>query len=417
MAPGSQQDGAATDRLRDIRVVTDATLGHLDVDDLLVELLDRARDILDADTAAILLLEEGSEELEARAARGIEEEVRQGVRVPLRRGFAGRIAAEKRPVALDRIDHTTVSNPILWQKGIRAMLGVPLLSGGKVLGVLHVGRLNQRPFTGQDAEVLELVAERVAGATQARHAEVERAAADTLQRSLLPAALPVIRGIEFAARYVPAERLGVGGDWYDVFTLPSGELWVVTGDVAGHGLRAAAVMGRLRTTIRSFAFRGLRPDEVLALTDESLGHFDPDEMATAVCAASKPPFDEIRLSTAGHLPPVVAGPGRRAALVDLDADPPLGPNALAERRTTTIGLPPGTLLVFYTDGLVERRDSSVDSRLSHLCAAVTADEPLAVCHTVMGLLVGAGEAEDDIAMLAMRRSTEPEDTNCPTHEP
>ena len=406
---GTQYDDAATDRLRDIRSITDVTLGHLEVDDLLVELLDRVRDILVADTAAILLLDEGSEELEARAARGIEEEVRQGVRVPLRRGFAGRIAAEKRPVALDRVDHTTVSNPLLWGKGIRAMLGVPLLSGGQVRGVLHVGRLGGQEFTRQDAEVLEIVAERVAGAIQSRQAEVERAAADVLQRSLLPPALPAVDGLGLAARYVPAERLGVGGDWYDVFTVPSGELWVVTGDVAGHGLAAAAVMGRIRTAIRSYALAGHQPDEVLTLTDRNLAHFDPDKMATVVCGASKPPFDEVRLSRAGHLPPVLAQPGRPAALVELEAALPLGVQPETSRRSSTIRLPLGTILFFYTDGLVERRDDSLDVRLKQLCAAVSADEPLAVCHRVMGLLVGAHEAEDDIAVLAMRRSTEPED--------
>lgn len=402
------QYDAATDRLRDIRSITDVTLGQLEVDDLLVELLDRVRDILVADTAAILLLDEGSEELEARAARGIEEEVRQGVRVPLRKGFAGRIAAEKRPVALDRVDHTTVSNPILWGKGIHAMLGVPLLSGGQVLGVLHVGRLDGQDFTRQDSEVLEIVAERVAGAIQSRQAQVERAAADVLQRSLLPSALPAVDGLELAARYVPAERLGVGGDWYDVFTVPSGDLWVVTGDVAGHGLAAAAVMGRIRTAIRSYALAGHQPDEVLALADRNLAHFDPDKMATVVCAASKPPFDEVRLSRAGHLPPVLARPAGPAALVELEAGLPLGVDPETSRRSTTIRLSPGTMLFFYTDGLVERRDDSLDVRLKQLCAAVSAHEPLAVCHRVMGLLVGAHEADDDIAVLAMRRSTGPE---------
>jgi hypothetical protein len=326
----------------------------------------------------------------------------------LRKGFAGRIAAEKRPVALDRVDHTTVSNPILWGKGIHAMLGVPLLSGGQVLGVLHVGRLGGQDFTRQDAEVLEIVADRVAGAIQSRQAQVERAAADVLQRSLLPSALPAVDGLQLAARYVPAERLGVGGDWYDVFTVPSGDLWVVTGDVAGHGLAAAAVMGRIRTAIRSYALAGHQPDEVLALTDRNLAHFDPDKMATVVCAASKPPFDEVRLSRAGHLPPVLARPASPAALVELEAGLPLGVEPGTSRRSTTIRLEPGTMLFFYTDGLVERRDDSLDVRLKQLCAAVSAHEPLAVCHRVMGLLVGAHEADDDIAVLAMRRSIEPE---------
>ena len=120
------------------------------------------RDILDADTAAVLLLDEASGELVARAARGIEEEVREGVRVPLGAGFAGRIAATKGPIQLTRVDSTTVANPILWEKGIKVMLGVPLLSGQRLLGVLHVGRLDDRPFSDEDLGPLRVVADRVA---------------------------------------------------------------------------------------------------------------------------------------------------------------------------------------------------------------------------------------------------------------
>ena len=152
----------AEDRLRSIQLLTDVALTQLDVEAFLVELLDRVRDTVQADTAAVLLLEPGGQELAARAARGIEEEVYQDVRIPLRTGFAGRIAAERGPVLLDRVDDTTVANPILWERGIRAMLGVPLLVGDRLIGVLHVGRLSERPFTTDDVELLQLVAERVA---------------------------------------------------------------------------------------------------------------------------------------------------------------------------------------------------------------------------------------------------------------
>ena len=226
-------------QLANLQALTDTALNTLDVDDLLGELLSRVREILDADTAAVLLLDEGSGQLVATAARGIEEEVREGVRVPLGSGFAGRVAATRGPIRLDRVDPTTVSNPILWEKGIQVMLGVPLLSAKSVLGVLHVGRLDDRPFNDHDVELLQVVADRVAGATQARMSAIERAAAGLLERSLLPERLPTCPGLELAARYVPAEGEAIGGDWYDVFTLPSGQLWIVVGDVAGHGIRAS----------------------------------------------------------------------------------------------------------------------------------------------------------------------------------
>ena len=184
MADGETAPG---DRLRRLEVVTDAGLAQLDVDELLDELLERARDLLAVDTAAVLLLNSSAQYLVATAARGIEEEVRQGVRIPLGKGFAGRIAAEKRAVFLERVDHTNVLNPILRDKGIRSLLGVPLLVGGTVLGVLHVGTLSPRQFSADDTALLQLVADRIALAVHARTTQVERTAAAALQRSLLPA--------------------------------------------------------------------------------------------------------------------------------------------------------------------------------------------------------------------------------------
>jgi hypothetical protein len=165
------------------------------------------------------------------------------VRISVGRGFAGRIAAEHRPVILDRVDHTTVLNPILWAKGIQSMVGVPMVAGGRVTGVLHVGSLTPRRFTADDVELLQLAA--------------DRAAVAALQRSLVPSALPAVAGAELAARYIPGS-----GDWYDVFTLPSGELCVTVGDVAGSGLPAAVVMGRMRSSLRSYALETTDPAEV-----------------------------------------------------------------------------------------------------------------------------------------------------------
>jgi len=150
------------ERLRRLQALTDAALGHLELEELLNALLDRAREMLNADTCAILLLDEENQELVARAARGIEEEVEQGVRIPLGRGFAGRVAADGRPVVLDDVDHADVMNPILRQKGIKSLLGVPLLVKGQVVGVLHVGTLVPRKFTVDDIDLLQLAGDRAA---------------------------------------------------------------------------------------------------------------------------------------------------------------------------------------------------------------------------------------------------------------
>jgi len=401
--------GEATDigllRSGQIQALTDPELLRLDLDDLLVELLDRVRHIIDADTAALLLLDEGAGQLVARAARGIEEELYQDVRIPLRQGFAGRIAAERRPVLLDRIDRTTVANPILWEKGIRSLLGVPLLSGGAVLGVLHVGRLRDQAFNSDDTELMEMVAERITGALQARLLAAERAAASVLERTLVPGALRPIPGFEVATRYVTATHgRGAGGDWYDAFRLPSGELWLTAGDVAGHGLAAAAVMARLRATMRAYAFDGAPPHEALRLTDRAIQYFEPDVMATAVCVSILPASEQMWVSSAGHPPPVVAIPGGPPRLLTIESGPPLGAVANLPRAATVVRFPADATLVLYTDGLVERRGEALDSGLDRLCEALTFEHPEVVCRTVMFRLIGDKVPDDDVALMVVRRT-------------
>jgi putative methionine-R-sulfoxide reductase with GAF domain len=403
--PGEQGNMLAVetdDQLRRIESVTDAALAHLDVQDLLVELLDRVRELLRVDTAAVLLLD-SSWQLVATAARGLEAEVRQGVRIPMGKGFAGRIAAEKRPVIIEQVNHTNVLNPVLREQGIVSLLGVPLLISGTVIGVLHVGTLVPRRFIDDEIRLLQIVADRVAFATQSRRAEVERTAAAVLQRNLLQARLPVVQGLELAARYVPAENGGVSGDWYDVFALPSGCLCLVIGDVVGRGLGAADLTGRLRCALRAYALLGGDPSELLGRLDQHVQHFDPEMMATVLLAMLEPSFERLHLCSAGHLPPVLALPDHRAALLDVPSNHPVGVTGQPRRRTTTISLPPGALLCFYTDGLVERRDSSLSAGLVRLCKSVVAGPVDSVCSTVMARLVSGDPLGDDVALLAVRR--------------
>jgi signal transduction histidine kinase len=183
----------AENRLRHLQAVTDVALAHLSLDALLDELLLRIREALRADTAAILLLEETGRELVARAAKGIEEEVERGVRIPLGKGFAGRIAADRRPVILDDVDHADILNPILRQKGIKSMLGVPLVIQGRVLGVLHVGTLTPRTFTDDDVELLEVVAQRAAVAIDRSLAHEQVVRLTHLQRDFIALAAHELR--------------------------------------------------------------------------------------------------------------------------------------------------------------------------------------------------------------------------------
>jgi len=402
------------DRLRDIQSITDAGMSRLDDRDFLAELLVRAKDILQADTAAVLVLDVRSGQLIATAAAGLEEEVSQGVRIPVGRGFAGRIAAERRPVILHHVDHTTVLNPILWEKGIRSMMGVPMVAGGQVIGVLHVGSLTPREFTSQDSELLQLAADRAATAVQSMTSRADRVAATALQRSLVPPALPVIAGAELAARYVPGSGV-VGGDWYDVFTLPTGELGVVMGDVAGSGLAAAVIMGRMRSALRAYALETRDPAEVLYKLDRKMQHFEPDAMATVLYAVTDLTLDQMHITLAGHFPPIVARPGMAAELADIAAGLMIGVAPGAQRQVTTLKVSPGTLLCFYTDGLVERPGQPVDEGLTRLCQAVAAAPPEAACAKVMGSVVGREAARDDIALLMFRRESA-SDGLCPLGE-
>jgi phosphoserine phosphatase RsbU/P len=392
----------AEDRLRDIQSITDAALSRLDDHEFLAELLDRTRKVLGADTAAVLLVDYAAGQLVATAAAGLEEEVSQGVRLPIGLGFAGRIAAHHKPVVLDRVDDSTVLNPLLKARGIRALAGVPLVTGGKVIGVLHVGSLTQRTFSDEDVELLQLAGDRAAAALQSLSASSDRIAAAALQRSLLPSALPAVPGTELAARFVPGSGV-VGGDWYDVFTLPSGELCVVVGDVAGSGLAAAVIMGRIRSALRAYALETRNPAEVLARLDNKMQHFEPGALATVLYAVFDDDLAHVTISLAGHPAPCLAIPGQPTRMADVPTGLMIGVDREIIRPSTRIAVPPGTLMCFFTDGLVERRGEPLDAGLARLGQAVTPDVPDAACAAVMRAMVGTQAARDDIALLIFRR--------------
>ena len=205
-----------------------------------------------------------------------------------------------------------------------------------------------------------------------------------------------------AARYIPGSG-AVGGDWYDVFTLPAGELCVVVGDVAGSGLAAAVIMGRMRSALRAYALETADPAEVLGRLDRKMQHFEPDALATVLYAVIEPALDQMHVCLAGHFPPVIARPGQPAELADVPTGLLIGVAARAPRPVTTVPIPPGALLCFYTDGLVERRGELIDEGLDRLCQAVTAQPPETACAAVMSALVGNEPARDDIALLMFRR--------------
>ena len=282
------------------------------------------------------------------------------------------------------------------------MLGVPLIAGGTLIGVLHVGCFAERSFRSDEITLLELVADNIATAIQVATANTERIAASLLQRSLLPSALPSHPQIEFASRYAPAQDGGIGGDWYDAFELPSGQVWVMTGDVVGHGLQPAIVMGRLRAALRSYALLGMAPEDVLQGANRKLRLFEPEALATVVCVALSPPFNELQVVTAGHPPPVLARPDEEAMILDIPAAPPLGVVEDLAASSTTWKLVDHTVLVLYTDGLIERRGESLTRGLERLRSVVRNSQPNRLCATLMDTLIGSYVPADDVALLALR---------------
>jgi signal transduction histidine kinase len=213
-----------TDRLRRLQAVTDAALAHLDVESLLRVLLPRIRDLIAVDTCAVLLLDESTNELVARAAVGIEEEVETGVRIPVGGGFAGRVAESKQPVVLENIDEAEVLNPILVEKGIKSMLGVPLLVAGTAIGVLHVGTLERHRFDDADVELLQLAADRAAVAIEhARLYEAERRARERIEhvQMVTDAALAHLELEDLLAVLLPRIRDILAADTCAVLLLDS----------------------------------------------------------------------------------------------------------------------------------------------------------------------------------------------------
>ncbi|MDR7275619.1 PP2C family protein-serine/threonine phosphatase [Catenuloplanes atrovinosus] len=397
------REGDVEQRLRRLRTLADSGLSRLSGERLTDELLDRARTVLGTDTAVALLLDRHALQLAVTAAKGLEEELRRRIRIPVGAGFAGRVAATGGPVIIAEVGPGDVASPVLAGAGVRSLLGVPMFSGGEVIGVVHVGTRAPRRFTAEDVELLELVADRISAAMIAGTRGLDHAAALALQRSLLPTRLPEVPGLDLAARYVPGHDAGVSGDWYDVFTLPGDRLGLVIGDVSGHGLAAAVVMGRLRSALRAYALTSRDPAAVLTHLDHKVDHFEAGSLATVAYAVVSPDRTRIHLSLAGHLPPVLAAPGTPAAPVDVPVDAPLGlwPSRPA-RRTTTLVLPVGGLLVCYTDGLVERRTEIIDEGIRRLAAAVHPGSAEESCAKIMALL-GLEQPADDIAVLAVHR--------------
>jgi GAF domain-containing protein/anti-sigma regulatory factor (Ser/Thr protein kinase) len=401
---------APAEQTRDLDGLSDPALSELGLEELLDEVLVRVQRSLRVDTVAILLLDVESQQLVARAAKGIEEEVEQGVRIPLGRGFAGRIAADRVAIAIADVDHADILNPILREKRIRSLLGLPLIVEGELIGVLHVGSLTPRDFGERDLAVLQVAAARVApGIERARlysALEREHRVAMVLQRSLLPKKLANVVGASVAARYLPA-RDGVGGDWYDVIELPHGLLGIAIGDVVGHGIQAAALMGQVRFALHAYALEGHSPAHTLELVDRYVQTMSERPMATAAYGVFDTETGLVRFAAAGHLPPIIV---KRDESFVLEVAPgaPLGAFRYGSCPEQELTLDTGEMMVMYTDGLVERRGASLTEGIDELRTLVSAGGSAEqACRNAMAGLVPPEGLHDDLALVALHSTPVP----------
>ncbi|MCJ1676570.1 SpoIIE family protein phosphatase [Streptomyces sp. APSN-46.1] len=306
---------------------------------------------------------------------------------------------------------------------IHSLITVPLLARGALLGIASFYRSQDpAPFGDDDRSLAQELAARAALCIDnARRYTREHTLALALQRSLLPRGLPEQGAVEVAHRYLPAES-GVGGDWFDVIPLSGTRVALLVGDVVGHGLHAAATMGRLRTAARNFAELELAPDELLTHLDNLMVRLDREEGgddpavgstgivgATFLYAIYDPTSQLCTIARAGHPPPALVGPDGTVTLLDVPAGPPLGLGGLPF-ESAEIHLPEHSQLVLFTDGLIEDRHRDIDAALDDLRRALAHPDraPEDTCRAVMDALAPEHPA-DDIALLVARTKALPPD--------
>jgi PAS domain S-box-containing protein len=292
----------------------------------------------------------------------------------------------------------------------RAAVVVPLRARRRMLGVMTLVTTDEsgRRYDRAGFELARDLGRRAGMAVDnARLYTREHEVAEELQRSLLPT-IPTVPGLGIAARYLAAsEHADVGGDWFDVLSLPDGAFGLAVGDVMGHDMRAAAAMSQLRSVLRSYAWEGGSPASVLSRLDQLIQGLEMAQLATATYARLEPGAGDrvLRYTNAGHLPPLLIQPDGEVCLLDEGQSVLLGADTEAHRDEAEVALAPGSTVLLYTDGLVERRGEGLDAGLDRLLAVAArhpaGGDPEALCDLVLAELVGEAERGDDIALLAV----------------
>ncbi|MGW3726572.1 SpoIIE family protein phosphatase [Streptomyces sp. NPDC000851] len=290
--------------------------------------------------------------------------------------------------------------------GVHSVLVVPLPTAGRCVGVVILGRAGaSAPFSEDDVVTAQGLAGRAAVAIDsARRYTREHTMALELQRALLSEPGSPHAGVEVATRYLPSGRSAlVGGDWYDSLALPGGRTLLVMGDVMGHGFQAAVTMSQYRSLLRTVAASDMPVDDILGEVDRRVAHIGLDRVATCLLVLMDPQAGICTAASAGHLPPLAVHPGGTSEMLWLPAGPPLGAE-LGDYESVTVPTEPGTVLLLYTDGLVEQRGTDIDTRLRALTELqLPTESPLEAMLDALLARLAHGAHEDDVALLAARQ--------------
>ena len=413
--PPDALDSPTVRRLLRLQRATRALSAALTPDEVLGAVVTEAVRALDAQHGTVVLADETGTMLQMRHIVGLPEDVAKrwhefplSTDVPLaevtRTGRSLYIGSRKEmverfPAIAREVEHSDR----------RAWVVAPIRDAGRGgrTGALMVSWTEPRAFTFDEHELVEAFAG-LCGPVLQRAASYEQAAevATALQTSLLPSNLPDVEGLEMHARYVPTGRGDVGGDWYDVVTLPDGRLGLIVGDVVGHGIWAAAQMGQIRHALRTLVFVEPDPLRALALFDEKVVAFRESVMATAIVMLLDLGASRLEYAEAGHLPPMIRRSDGTVEVLETAQRPPLGVvhGDRSDRGPAAVGFHRGDLLLVYTDGLVERRGEPIDeglNRLRRVLAAARGDLPAVADR--LAREVPETERRDDFALLLVSR--------------
>jgi serine phosphatase RsbU (regulator of sigma subunit) len=413
-------------RARQLRGLADTTVlltTTISLDERLEIVTERARDLIGAHVVAVWKLVEGSRD-DVRTHFALSDKYAEWrgreMTFPSERIYA-EVLDTLRPLRLDRdelsadprwlaLNVDTQDHPPL-----DGLLAAPIVSSaGDARGVILLSDKYVGEFTPEDEAVLVQLARTVSRVSEhSRRFEREHEIAETLQNSFLPDTLPDVLGLDLASAYLPGTvGLAVGGDWYDAVPLNDQAVALVVGDVVGHGVRAAAIMGQLRNALRAYLHEGFRLSGVMDRLDRLADTFGGGDFATVVVAELEPATGWTRWVTAGQMPPLVVEPGGATTFLEGSVAPPLGSGLPSQFVESTVRIAPGSTLLLYSDGLVESRTQPLDEGMERLREAVVDalasgdTSAAAVVDCLVDRLTGP-DREDDIALLVARMEPVP----------